>query len=38
MIVPVWLSDGSGTEMGRGYRGHRPSVVALIYSDDHGQT
>ena len=38
LIVPVWLSDGGGTEMGRGRRGHRPSVVALIYSDDHGQT
>lgn len=38
MIVPVWLSDGSGTEMGPGHRGHRPSVVTLIHSDDHGQT
>lgn len=37
MIVPVWLSDGGGTEMGK-HRGHRPSVVTLIYSDDHGQT
>jgi len=38
MIIPVWLSDGGGTEMGKGHRGHRPSVVALIYSDDHGET
>ena len=37
MIVPVWLSDGSGTEMG-GHRGHRPSVVTVIYSDDGGAT
>jgi hypothetical protein len=38
MIVPVWLSDGSGTEFGRDLRGHRPSIVSLIYSDDGGQT
>lgn len=38
LVVPVWLSDGSGTEMGPGHRGHRPSAVALVYSDDHGQT
>ncbi len=38
MIVPVWLSDGSGTEFGQGLRGHRPSIVSLIYSDDRGQT
>lgn len=37
MIIPVWLSDGSGTEMG-GHRGHRPSIVSLIYSDDRGLT
>lgn len=35
MIIPVWLSDGSGTEMA-GHRGHRPSLVTLIYSDDRG--
>lgn len=38
MIVPVWLSDGSGTEMGAGRRGHRPSCVSLLYSDDRGAT
>ena len=38
MIIPVWLSDGSGQEFGKGHRGHRPSVVSLIYSDDHGQS
>jgi sialidase-1 len=37
MIVPVWLSDGSGSEMGK-HRGHRPSIVASIHSDDHGKT
>ncbi len=37
MIVPVWLSDGSGTEFG-GKLGHRPSCVSLVYSDDHGAT
>ncbi len=36
MIIPVWLSDGSGSEMGSGHRGHRPSSVTLIYSDDNG--
>jgi len=38
MIIPVWLSDGSGSEFGGKHRGHRPSVVAVIYSDDCGST
>ncbi|HUU22529.1 MAG TPA: sialidase family protein [Phycisphaerae bacterium] len=38
LIVPVWLSDGTGTEFGPGKRGHRPSAVSLVYSDDHGRT
>jgi sialidase-1 len=38
MIVPLWMSDGSGTEFGAGRLGHRPSAVTLIYSDDHGNT
>lgn len=36
LLVPVWLSDGSGTEFGAGKLGHRPSEVATIYSDDNG--
>jgi sialidase-1 len=32
LIVPVWLSTGTGGHA------HRPSVVATIYSDDHGAT
>jgi sialidase-1 len=38
MIVPIWMSDGSGKEMGKGKLGHRPSAVGLVYSDDHGCT
>jgi sialidase-1 len=38
LVVPVWLSDGTGAEFGPGKRGHRPSVVSVIFSDDHGQT
>jgi sialidase-1 len=38
LIVPVWMSDGSGTEFGAGKLGHRPSSVAGIYSDDGGWT
>jgi sialidase-1 len=38
LIVPVWMSDGSGTEFGPGKLGHRPSSVAGIYSDDGGET
>ncbi|MFP4028889.1 MAG: sialidase family protein [Candidatus Brocadiia bacterium] len=38
MIVPVWLSDGSGGEFGEDKRGHRPSIVSLIYSEDGGET
>jgi len=37
-IVPLWMSDGSGTEFGPGKLGHRPSVVAGVYSDDQGAT
>ena len=32
LVVPVWLSLGTGGH------GHRPSVTATIYSDDHGKT
>ena len=38
MVVPVWMSDGSGTEFGAGKLGHRPSDLAVIYSDDRGKT
>ena len=38
LVVPVWMSDGSGTEFGPGRLGHRPSSVASIYSDDDGLT
>ena len=38
LIVPVWMSDGSGTEFGAGKLGHRPSEVASVFSDDHGET
>lgn len=38
LLIPLWMSDGSGTEFGAGKLGHRPSVVASIYSDDHGQS
>ncbi len=37
-LIPVWMSDGSGTEFGPGKLGHRPSVVAGLYSDDNGKT
>lgn len=32
LIVPVWLSDGTGGHA------HRPSIVSTIYSDDGGST
>lgn len=38
LLVPVWMSDGSGGEFGPGHLGHRPSCVATIYSDDQGAT
>lgn len=38
LLVPVWMSDGSGSEFGPQHLGHRPSEVAVIYSDDHGAT
>jgi len=38
LLVPIWMSDGTGTEMGAGKLGHRPSAVTTIYSDDDGAT
>lgn len=38
LLVPVWMSDGSGTEFGAGKLGHRPSDVTVIYSDDGGES
>lgn len=38
LIVPLWLSDGSGGDFGGQHRSHRPSCVSLLYSDDHGAT
>jgi len=35
MLIPVWRSDGSAQGMGK-RRGHRPSGVAVITSDDPG--
>ncbi|MCB9385166.1 MAG: exo-alpha-sialidase [Bryobacterales bacterium] len=32
LLVPVWLSNGTGGHA------HRPSIVSVIYSDDHGRT
>lgn len=38
LVAAVWMSDGSGTEFGPGRLGHRPSEVAVVFSDDHGTT
>lgn len=38
LLVPLWMSDGTGSEFGAGHLGHRPSAVASIHSDDHGLT
>ena len=38
LIIPVWLSDSSANDFGPKHRGHRPSDVVSIYSDDHGAT
>ncbi len=38
LIIPIWMSEGTGTEMGNNHRGHRPSAISLIYSDDKGIT
>lgn len=32
LVVPIWLSTGTGGHA------HRPSCVAVVYSDDHGKT
>ncbi len=32
LIVPIWMSDGTGGHA------HRPSVASTIYSDDHGKS
>lgn len=38
LVVPFWLSNGGGKEFGAKLRGHRPSVVVSVFSDDHGKT
>jgi len=38
IIVPFWLSNGGSSEHGPNKRGHRPSIVVSVYSDDHGKT
>ncbi len=39
LIVPVWMSTGEGQEFqDPTKKGHRPSDLSVIYSDDHGQT
>jgi len=38
LIVPLWMSDGTGYDRTALRPGHRPSDVGLIYSDDHGDT
>jgi len=38
LVVPFWLSDGGSKEHGPTHRGHRPSIVVSVYSDDHGLT
>lgn len=38
LVVPFWLSDGGSKEHGPNNRGHRPSIVVSVYSDDHGKT
>lgn len=32
LVVPVWMSLGTGGHA------HRPSIVSVVFSDDHGQT
>lgn len=36
LIVPLWLSPSGSEEFGPKNRGHRPSIVVSLYSDDHG--
>lgn len=36
LVVPIWMSTGAPT--GPKSRAHRPSAVATIFSDDHGET
>ncbi len=37
LLAAVWMSNGSSGEFGD-KPGHRPSEVAVVYSDDHGVT
>ena len=38
LVVAVWMSDGTSREFGPDKRGHRPSEVGVVVSDDHGET
>jgi len=37
LVVPFWMSDGSGPKRSN-HTPHRPSIVVSVYSDDHGKT
>ena len=37
LVVPFWMSDGSGPKRSK-HTPHRPSIVVSVYSDDHGKT
>jgi len=36
IIIPVWLAKGEPLDSSGRVRAHSPSVVSVIYSDDHG--
>ena len=38
LVAGVWLSTGETREFGPQHKGHRPSCIRTIYSDDHGAT
>ncbi|MFW5856885.1 MAG: sialidase family protein [Planctomycetota bacterium] len=38
LLAPIWLSPGTGGEMGAYHLAHRPNRCGVLYSDDHGGT
>ncbi len=38
LVFPVWMSDSTENKLEGGHRSHHPSVVTVVYSDDHGRS
>ncbi len=38
IVFPVWMSDSTANRLEGNHRQHHPSIVTVVYSDDHGRS